>query len=86
MDRGDVKGFGTESVGEMDTNGRSANGEMDHLSQSGVGEIFRGQCVVRLGDLLGGSPGGDPVRRYCGARLRKCRGCERECGDNEEQL
>jgi len=61
VDRGDTESFGSEGVGEVDADGRSTYGEMNDLAQRSVSEVFGRQCVVRLGDLLGGSPGRDPV-------------------------
>ena len=74
-----MEGFGSEGVGEMDADGGSADGEVDDLPESGVGEVFRRERVVRLGNLLGCSPGGDPVwGGGCGVRLRKRSGCNEE--------
>ena len=53
--------FGAEGIGEMDAERRAAEGEMDDLAEGGVGEVFRGERVVGFGDLLGASPGGDPI-------------------------
>ena len=58
--RGDVKGVGSEGVGEMYAQRWSADGEMDDLTEGGVGDVFRRERVVRLGNLLRASPGGDP--------------------------
>ena len=83
MDRGEVERFGSESVGQVDADGGSANGEMDNLAQRGVGEVFKRQRVVRLRDLLGGSPGGYPVWSGLGLRLPECCSAEENCDEDE---
>ena len=60
MDGGDVQRFGSEGVREMYAESGSSDGEVDDLTKRGVGEVFRRQGVVGLGNLLRGSPGGDP--------------------------
>lgn len=52
VDRGDVESFSAEGIGEMQADGRSADGEVHNLAQSCVREIFRRQSVVGFGDLL----------------------------------
>src|SRR5262244_3386931 len=60
VDASQVKRFGSERVRDVDTEKRSARGEMEDLSDGGVAEIVEGQSVVRFGNLLGGGPGDDP--------------------------
>jgi hypothetical protein len=80
-----VEGLGTAGVGEVYAESRSSDGEVEDLTQGCVCEVFRRQRVVGLGDLLRGSPGGDPVRCDCGVRLRECYRCECESGEEEER-
>src|SRR5215471_4388554 len=63
VDAGQAKHFGSERVGDVDTEKRSASGEMEDLSDGGIAEIVGGQSVVRFGNLLGGGPGDDPEFR-----------------------
>ena len=56
VDRGDVEGFEAEGVGEMDSQGGSADGEMNDLPDGGVAQIVRGHGVLGFGDLLRSSP------------------------------
>ena len=61
MDRGEVERQNPEGVGEMDAEGRAANGEMHDLAERGVVEESGWDGVLRLGRLLRGGPGADPV-------------------------
>src|SRR5262252_1474475 len=63
VDAGQAKHFSSERVGDVDTEKRSASGEMEDLSDGGFAEIVGGQSVVRFGNLLGGGPGDDPEFR-----------------------
>ena len=87
VDGGEVKGRCAEGIGEMDAEGRASGGEVEDLADGCVAEIFRWEGVLRLGDLLGGAPGGDPDGWRgaggggCGEREEKNRG-----GGNPDKL
>lgn len=77
VDGVDVESFGSEGVGEVNTQRGSADGEMEDLAEGCVSEVFGGQCIMRLGDLLGCSPRGNPDRAgWRGWCLRKSSSCD----------
>ncbi len=63
----------------MDAERAAAGGEVNDLAEGGVAEVVGREGVLRLGDLLRGTPGGDP-----GLLLGLCRkaGCG---GENESK-
>ena len=39
---------------------------MNKLAEDGVVQVVGRECILRLGNLLGGAPAGDPVQRSSG--------------------
>jgi len=52
--------FGSECIGEMDSDRLTADGQMEDLANRSVAEIFRRQSILRFRNLLGCSPGCNP--------------------------
>ena len=65
-----------EQVRKVQTQGLAPDRHLDDLTETVVREAGCGRIVVRLGDLQGRGPGGDPVAGLCGGAADK-RGCQR---------
>ena len=65
VDGCEVERFGSECVGEMDAQGRAADGEMDDLPDGCVTQVVGLHGVLWFGNLLRCAPGGNPQLRLC---------------------
>ena len=82
MDRGEMQRVGAEGVGEMDTEGHTAHGDADDLTEGRVAQIVGGKGILRFWNLLRSRPGADPD---LGVRGSLCGGRRRNQGDSEKQ-
>ena len=71
MDGGEMQRVGAEGVGEMDTEGHTADGDADDLTEGRVAQIVGGKGILRFGNLLRSRPGADPDLRCSWKPVRR---------------